>query len=597
MRTNNTLEKLCTLIKMNGNHDHIIEYAYMALFFKYCSYIYEYKSCDISFHQFAKDLCDYICDFKYENENTNTKVYDFLSKVNFYCKENNFEFSSFIRTMYLYVGSIETRNDSSIIKFLNSLSFEEVIEAINMEGSLIYNNSIVDDSVYKLVFKLSEVFGVETNTFCDLNSINGSSSINISSKFENVIGISENECNYLASICRIIVNKAKSKLLYTSVLDFNNLPINQPVDVLFGNFNDRIKRKTLNEEPNNIALNKFNNFAQLKDSLNFVNNTGVVMGILPISSLRNYSERLPRASLVETRRVKAVILLPKRITSYTLLETALVILSNEESNEILMLDASSYSIPIGRYQNAIDVNRLVQKIYDILHNHEENYFADIRNICMNDYCLLPSRAIMSEPVFKDSITLDNVAEVFTGWQAGSSKLEKLKTNSNKGIELLQASNIDDNGLLTELNRYAIPDYTVANYKLEPYDILLSTKSSKPKIYMVETLKERIIVPFGSFIVIRPYLDKIDPYFLECFLQSDEGQRIIKNYQTGTLISNLSIGNVKQLPIPKISIERQVHIGERYKRNKIIILEKLKRINELRLRNKMLISKEFEMYDL
>ena len=68
MRTNNTLEKLCTLIKMNGNHDHIIEYAYMALFFKYCSYIYEYKSCDISFHQFAKDLCDYICDFKYENE-------------------------------------------------------------------------------------------------------------------------------------------------------------------------------------------------------------------------------------------------------------------------------------------------------------------------------------------------------------------------------------------------------------------------------------------------------------------------------------------------------------------------------------------------
>ena len=173
MRPNNTLEKLCTLIKMNGNHDRIAEYAYMALFLKYCSYLYKYNKENLDFHEFASGLSEYIYNFEQGYVTETENVDESLIAVKCYCNENNIHLSSFVQSVFLYVGSIEMREKYSIMKFLNSLSFDEVVKAINSKESNFYSNNIVDDSVYKLVLKLSEIMNIETNIFFDLNSIYG----------------------------------------------------------------------------------------------------------------------------------------------------------------------------------------------------------------------------------------------------------------------------------------------------------------------------------------------------------------------------------------------------------------------------------------
>ena len=267
MRPNNTLEKLCTVIKMNGNHDRITEYAYMALFLKYCSYLFKYNKENLDFHEFASGLSEYIYNFEQGYVAQTDNVDEFLSKVKSYCNENNIHFSSFVQSVFLYVGSIEMREKYSIMKFLNSLSFNEVVEAINSKESNFYSNNIVDDSVYKLVLKLSEIMNIETNTFFDLNSVNGNSSINIASQFNKVIGIVDNECNYFASMCRLIVNKTKGTLIYSREFDLRKFTNNYSFDVLFGNFNERLKRKTSLLEDSYKEQKRPLNFANLEEAL------------------------------------------------------------------------------------------------------------------------------------------------------------------------------------------------------------------------------------------------------------------------------------------------------------------------------------------
>jgi type I restriction enzyme M protein len=81
------------------------------------------------------------------------------------------------------------------------------------------------------------------------------------------------------------------------------------------------------------------------------------------------------------------------------------------------------------------------------------------------------------------------------------------------------------------------------------------------------------VASGTMIVIRLDKDKLDPYFLKAYLDSELGRHQIKSI-TKKQMSNLNlltINDLNQLKIPKLSIEEQLRIAKIYK-------EKIREIN-------------------
>ena len=599
MRQFSNLQKLINVIKMNGNLDRISEYAYMSLFLAYCSKIYKKDIGEYSLTEFCNNLIDHVENFddNYFLQNENNKS---LPNINFFIGGRNSNAINLIKTLYLYIGNIEII-EGSIINFLRSLSFDEIIEAITENEPLNCSSNVLSTSVYDLCFKLNDLFSESGQNKCmiDLNSYNAQSIITKSNNFYEKAFIKRKEINYYTSLCRLIVNNTNFRELNETL---NNDTFKNYADFALYNIEkERINDRLLKENYRDVyRVNQENNlFLKILKALNVIKSDGLLFAIVSAFSLNNYSDREYRERLLRSRNIKAIITLPKKLRSDTARETAIIILSKKYCNKIFMFDGTEYAIDEGRNDIKVDVKKIVYDISKAL-TQGEDYYVNAEKLLFSECNLLPSRNIIADRPFKNSFSLDSVADIFTGWQASSIKLERIQAESvedENAVELLQASNINDIGMIEGLKKYNIPSYTVERYKLQNLDILVSNKSLIPKICLIEKLDGRIIVPFGSFIIIRPNLQKIDPYFLECYLKSNIGQKILKQFQSGSIISNLSIGSVKELPIPNIPYTRQRIIGDQYRTNKEHIFLKSLRIKMLEEKNKKLIERELERNDL
>ena len=59
-------------------------------------------------------------------------------------------------------------------------------------------------------------------------------------------------------------------------------------------------------------------------------------------------------------------------------------------------------------------------------------------------------------------------------------------------------------------------------------------------------------------------DKLNPYFLAMYLNSSDGQEILKQIQTGSVIISINPSKLSAITISTIPFEEQVKLAKRYK---------------------------------
>ena len=142
--------------------------------------------------------------------------------------------------------------------------------------------------------------------------------------------------------------------------------------------------------------------------------------------------------------------------------------------------------------------------------------------------------------------------------------------------------------MSKLEKYDIPENTIEKFKVQKGDVVISTKSLRVKSAVVDIESSEPIVAAGSIMVIRPKDKKLDPYYLVAFFESDLGKQVLEMYQTGNIIPNLSINNVKKIPIPGLLYEEQVRVGTEYRDLRDLIASEKLRLKSLEAKaNKIL----------
>ena len=141
-------------------------------------------------------------------------------------------------------------------------------------------------------------------------------------------------------------------------------------------------------------------------------------------------------------------------------------------------------------------------------------------------------------------------------------IEKRET----GVSILTSNDITD----YIINFDSLTHIKYDNNKFDKYcihegDVVITSKSSKIKIGVVEfEPKEKIIVT-GGIIIVRPKKEKLNSFYLKKFLDSQMGQNELKSFSKGTISTTISLNSkdLKELQIPLIDINKQNKIANSY----------------------------------
>lgn len=280
--------------------------------------------------------------------------------------------------------------------------------------------------------------------------------------------------------------------------------------------------------------------------LSKLNSNGKVIIFIPKNILTSQSvlDIEYRKYLLKNNFIESIIQLPDEIEIYG--HSTIMLVLSHKNEKVRIVDAED-AINIEYDYKTLDLVRF----YGAYEN--ASYFS--KSELLNQKYLTPKTLLMKN-TYKDvenTIKLGECANVFFGCQYTLGKfIEKNKIATQKtNTKILTAGDIDDVGVILwdEVKNYINDDDRLAqkDFKLQRGDIIISTKSSKIKIAVVDRMPEENVILTGGMICIRlketeEYLvgkfnlDKdYIPYYLKMFLESTD--------QNGnTKISSLSLGN-------------------------------------------------------
>lgn len=482
---------------------------------------------------------------------------------------------------------------------LSNFAKDELLAMLNYSFSNSIHDESTPDSLSDLVLLIANKFLKQKINVTDMTCGEGSFLLKASKEYPHVEGVEINISNSIIANMRLHANEIEGRVRNANCFDdsWHHQTARYGSNLVFSEFpwklivkDSRQREIMFNCNANRFLLNQgdTSDYFFLSAMMNYLDrDDGVAISVVPLSILSNLADKRVRDHMLRRGFVKAVITLPTNIFARTNIGTAMVVLSDTKNERVALFDGSSFFQKENRKINSVNAQELFAAFSKSFDNEECLFTPE--EIAKHDYSLSPAIYFKKiEKTMLNATELVELADIFTGWQVPSAKLESIHKTDGTGTRLLQMSNVENGSIVSKLERYDIPENTIEKFKVQKGDVVISTKSLKVKSAVVDLNTDEPIVAAGSIMVIRPKEKKLDPYYLVAYFESDLGRQILEMYQTGNIIPNLSINNVKKIPVPGLLYDRQVRIGAEYMDLRDLIRSEKERLKALESKaNKML----------
>ncbi len=301
--------------------------------------------------------------------------------------------------------------------------------------------------------------------------------------------------------------------------------------------------------------------------------------IIPMGALFSTGDFEYRSELIKNGYIEQIISLPVGTISMSSVKCALIIFST--GNKGVKFVETADKIDLFRYGKK---KLPIDKILDIIEN--ESLYLDNHSL-ESLKSLDPSTLILSGsvPTIKNGIELSKVAEVFTGCQYTVKNFSDMFTNEKTNYQILTSSDINEG--VVDWNSLQYIDYKDTKfdkYAVRESDLIITSKSTKVKLAVVDIKPDRNILVTGGMIIVRPNPEKINTTFLKMFLETENGQKSMQLIQKGSTIKSMLAKDVAEIIIPNVPIEKQQRMADKYN-SKLSTLIAFKREVEI-LENKL-----------
>lgn len=341
--------------------------------------------------------------------------------------------------------------------------------------------------------------------------------------------------------------------------------------------------------PNNLINNSYNRLkygnitsanttwgfvSNALSSLNLTSKAAIYLSNNDLSGIA--SRKKVRNKIIATDKIETIIKLPTGFISGTNIEVNLVILNNNKStklkNNILFIDAAQ---PNWTQKNRLSselTNQGQEHIDNLLKypKNEEN-IAQIESIencyetlLVNKHIIKTKTTINGQDYHINIIKLRKlpttplakIAEIQRGFNTvQKNKKGDLTAKILKPSIVKKSNQIDYSNLVTINN---VED----KYLLHKNDIIFTIRGTVgSSIYIGSEPKENIIIN-SNYVIIKPNT-LVEPKWLYIYLSSLLSKYYIQEHESNTTVHQISIKDLKGLPIINLSSEKQAKIIKNY----------------------------------
>lgn len=444
------------------------------------------------------------------------------------------------------------------------------------EGSLTdfvlfdYETSIYNESTPQCISELAIELLEKHNgkQVLDLGSFKGSFLSNYYEKYTNnfYTGIDISVEASLVAKIRLEILKANYNIINKDILKDE---IEYKFDKIFSNF------PFMPKLPMNAMINpkKYEYDLQSKNSgdwffimnmLNLLSTQGTGIAVVSNGCLFKMTDIEIRKYLVDSGYIEAIISLPEKIFAYSNIATTLIIFNKQQRDSVKFIDASKLYTP-GRRVNLINVQQVLNE-YDSNKETEYTRLINKEIIKENDYNLTPSRYFDSKVELINPTPLEDVIlEMIRGYRITAEEIDKSTTvsESENSFKILNLSDINNGIINDELTMFEADPKSVEKYILQDGDVIISAKSSKIKTAVASIKENEKVVASGNLLILRPDKNKINPYYLKLFFDSEKGNKILSSIQTGAVILSINTSQLKRINISLLSLDEQNRLANKY----------------------------------
>lgn len=391
----------------------------------------------------------------------------------------------------------------------------------------------------------------------------------------NITAIDINTNNMLASQLKAPIvddqNRANIKQddyfnIDLSKLEYNKVFSMPHMGMMYRLFEDRVEDKDL---INLYKDNGFNAKNEWIDILKIISKPKFEKALFIVHSgiLFNERDKIIRKYLLNNGYVESVIELAPRLFAGTGISTNILLIS-KNNTKVKMVDAGEI-FGSGRMVNKLTKDD-IETIFDAYKNETDiSKEVSLKELENNNYSFIPRRYTNEELNLKNYVFLKDVTEIKRGYaNLKQDDLNKKLSKENTNNKILTAGDINDSFNIADLRSLNDIDDREMTYCVKDDDIIFSRGGNYNSILIRNSDAYKILVN-GTLYILTCDKEKIDPYYLQMYLTSAHCLSQIESLNTGKSIQFMSINQLGELKIPKVSKEKEKELSQKYK----IILDK------------------------
>ncbi len=296
--------------------------------------------------------------------------------------------------------------------------------------------------------------------------------------------------------------------------------------------------------------------------VNLLKDGGRAVAIMAMGGLWNTRDKQIRKYFVESGLIEAIIALPSRLFTSTNANTAMIVFGRNNGS-IKMIDARDNFTDNRRMNILTDAD--VKKI-ELACRFRSSFSKDVavENIAYNDYSLDPQKYLAVKETMINGVEFGTlISSITRGAPITANELDSLATSEDTKAYYLALANIKDGMIGQNLPMIKEIDKKYEKYCIKDGDILLSKNGYPFKVAVAEIKGDEKILATGNLFVISVDRTKANPYYIKAFLDSTAGIEELKSITVGSTIPTIGVSQLNTILIPKIPLEKQEEIANRY----------------------------------